>query len=76
MAKGKKKDEQVAAAATDGAGPDEDGARRKVKRAVYESEIERLTLELVKLQEHVRANRQRVVVIFEGRDAAGKGGVI
>ena len=48
----------------------------KLKRSVYESELERLQLELVKLQEYVKAEGQRVVVVFEGRDAAGKGGVI
>ena len=48
----------------------------KLKRAVYEEEIDRLHIELVKLQEHVKSQGVRVVVIFEGRDAAGKGGVI
>ncbi len=78
MAKGKKgeKGQRVAGAETDGGAPSEDGARRKLKRDVYESELERLTLELVKLQEHVRATKGRVVVLFEGRDAAGKGGTI
>ncbi len=36
----------------------------------------KLEIELVKLQEWVKANKLKVVVIFEGRDAAGKGGVI
>ncbi len=78
MAKGKKgeKGQRVAGAEADGRAPSEDGARRKLKRDVYESELERLTLELVKLQEHVRATKGRVVVLFEGRDAAGKGGTI
>jgi polyphosphate kinase 2 len=48
----------------------------KIKREVYEREIERLHTELVKLQQYVKAHGLRVVVIFEGRDAAGKGGVI
>ena len=48
----------------------------KVKREVYEREVERLHTELVKLQQYVKARGLRVVVIFEGRDAAGKGGVI
>jgi polyphosphate kinase len=51
-------------------------APKKLKRSVYESELARLQLELVKLQEYVKLNGLRVVVIFEGRDAAGKGGVI
>jgi polyphosphate kinase 2 len=42
----------------------------------YEDELERLTVELVKLQEWVKFKGLRVVVLFEGRDAAGKGGVI
>jgi polyphosphate kinase 2 len=42
----------------------------------YEAELERMEKELVKLQEWVRAKKLRVVVVFEGRDAAGKGGVI
>ena len=48
----------------------------KIKREVYELEVERLHTELVKLQQYVKARGLRVVVIFEGRDAAGKGGVI
>jgi polyphosphate kinase 2 len=42
----------------------------------YQAELERLERELVKLQEWVRIKKLRVVVVFEGRDAAGKGGVI
>lgn len=48
----------------------------KLKKKVYEKELRRLQIELVKLQEWVRQNGSKVVVIFEGRDAAGKGGVI
>ena len=43
---------------------------------VYEDEILRLQVELVKLQEWVKKENKKIVVIFEGRDAAGKGGVI
>jgi polyphosphate kinase 2 len=43
---------------------------------VYEKELFRLQAELVKLQEWVRAEGARLVVVFEGRDAAGKGGTI
>lgn len=43
---------------------------------VYEKELARLQIELVKLQEWVKHKGLKVVVIFEGRDAAGKGGVI
>ena len=43
---------------------------------VYEKELRRLQVELVKLQEWVRVSGARVAVIFEGRDGAGKGGTI
>jgi polyphosphate kinase 2 len=48
----------------------------QVGKKVYSSELRRLQIELVKLQEWVRYKGLKVVVIFEGRDAAGKGGVI
>jgi polyphosphate kinase 2 len=47
-----------------------------IDKKTYEKELARLQLELVKLQEWIRARKLKVVVIFEGRDAAGKGGVI
>ena len=47
-----------------------------VTKRVYEKELRRLQIELVKLQEWVQHRGLRVVVIFEGRDAAGKGGAI
>jgi len=52
---------------------DADGA---INRNVYFKELFRLQGELVKLQDWVVANKRKVVVLFEGRDAAGKGGVI
>ncbi|MGY1710640.1 polyphosphate kinase 2 [Geodermatophilus sp. SYSU D00758] len=48
----------------------------KVDNAYYEKELARLQIELVKQQEYVRAHGLKVVVVFEGRDAAGKGGAI
>ncbi|MBU8848911.1 MAG: polyphosphate kinase 2, partial [Desulfobacterales bacterium] len=42
----------------------------------YEEELHRLQIELLKWQKHVIANEQRVLLLFEGRDAAGKGGTI
>ena len=48
----------------------------KLKRKIYEKELARLQEELVKLQYWIRDQKLKVVVIFEGRDAAGKGGVI
>jgi polyphosphate kinase 2 len=49
---------------------------QKLKKKFYESELLRIQEELVKLQEWIKAEGLKVVVIFEGRDAAGKGGVI
>src|SRR5687768_1057882 len=48
----------------------------KLKSKRYEKELRRLQVELVKLQDWVRHNGLRVIVIFEGRDGAGKGGTI
>ena len=48
----------------------------KVSNKVYEAEMFRLQTELVKMQEWIKATGVRIVVIFEGRDAAGKGGTI
>ncbi len=48
----------------------------KLKKAVYERELQRLQSELVKMQEWIISNGLRVVILFEGRDAAGKGGAI
>jgi polyphosphate kinase 2 len=48
----------------------------KLKRRDYEAELARLAIELVKYQEWVRSRGLRIVVLFEGRDAAGKGGAI
>lgn len=50
--------------------------RKKLKKETYEKELARLQLELVALQEWVKEKGEKIVVIFEGRDAAGKGGVI
>ena len=49
---------------------------RKIPNAVYEAELARLQAEFVKVQEWAKADHQRILVIFEGRDAAGKGGTI
>ncbi|CQD08132.1 transcriptional regulator PVDS (RNA polymerase sigma factor) [Mycobacterium lentiflavum] len=48
----------------------------RISDAVYEAELFRLQAEFVKLQEWVRHSGARIVVLFEGRDAAGKGGAI
>lgn len=48
----------------------------RLPKKLYEAELYRLQAELVKVQEWVRAEGQRIVVVFEGRDAAGKGSTI
>ena len=50
--------------------------KKKLPKKFYEQELRKLQIELVKLQEWIKHEGLRVVVIFEGRDAAGKGGVI
>src|SRR6059036_2759015 len=48
----------------------------KLKRKQYEKEMRRLQAELCHLQEWVKAEGRRIIIIFEGRDGAGKGGTI
>jgi polyphosphate kinase len=48
----------------------------KMKRKAYEKELRKLQVELCHLQEWVKANGTRAIIVFEGRDAAGKGGTI
>jgi polyphosphate kinase 2 len=55
---------------------DKPAALAKIPRAVYEKELRRLQSELVTMQEWVRVSGARVLVVFEGRDAAGKGSTI
>jgi len=50
--------------------------KEKLDEEYYEVELARLQVELVKLQEWIKENGLKVVVVFEGRDAAGKGGTI
>jgi len=50
--------------------------KKRLTKEFYEKELIRLQIELVKLQEWIKEKKLKVVVIFEGRDAAGKGGVI
>jgi polyphosphate kinase len=49
---------------------------KRLNKKLYEDELERLQYELVKLQYWVKDQGSRIVIIFEGRDAAGKGGII
>ena len=50
--------------------------KQKLKRKDYEAELRRLQGELCQLQEWVKATGARIIVVFEGRDGAGKGGTI
>jgi len=63
--------DEVAAAEAEAA-----GATGKLKRKSYEAELEKLAVETVKLQEWVRREGKKICIVFEGRDGAGKGGVI
>ncbi|PPS45043.1 polyphosphate kinase 2 [Chroococcidiopsis sp. TS-821] len=54
----------------------DDATKKKLKKKVYEKELAQLQVELVKLQYWVKHQGLRVGIIFEGRDAAGKGGTI
>jgi polyphosphate kinase len=55
----------------------EEGARMaELSKKAYQSELYRLQGELVKMQNWTRESGARIIVIFEGRDAAGKGGTI
>jgi polyphosphate kinase len=55
---------------------DEHDSGEKLKRKDYEQELFKLHVELVKLQEWVKRTGQKICILFEGRDAAGKGGTI
>ena len=57
-------------------GHPEVNGQEKIGKKEYEAEIFKLQVELVKLQDWVKATDARVVILFEGRDAAGKGGII
>jgi polyphosphate kinase 2 (PPK2 family) len=46
----------------------------KMKRKDYEKELHKLQIELCHLQDWVKAEGARIIIVFEGRDAAGKGG--
>ena len=55
---------------------DPDGSPQVLSRKQYEKELKRLQVELVRLQEWIVQDGLKVAVLFEGRDTAGKGGVI
>jgi polyphosphate kinase 2 len=56
--------------------PAADAKLSKLDRKLYEKELTRLQVELVKMQYWIKATGYRLIVLFEGRDAAGKGGTI
>src|SRR3954463_15710384 len=67
MAKDKRKKDKAAEATT---------ASGKMSRGEFEKELAKLQVELTRLQSWVKAKGKRIIVVFEGRDTAGKGGVI
>ncbi|HEX9788571.1 MAG TPA: polyphosphate kinase 2 [Candidatus Binatia bacterium] len=78
-AKEKQKQDGKDAAASEGRAPSplaNPNTTKKKRNKFYERELSRLHIELVNLQEWIKREGRKVVVIFEGRDAAGKGGVI
>ena len=54
----------------------DDGQTPRMKRKLYEKELRKLQVQVCHLQEWVKAKGQRIIIVFEGRDAAGKGGTI
>ena len=55
---------------------DSHNSKSKLKRKEYEGELKRLQTELCHLQEWVKSTGERIIIVFEGRDGAGKGGMI
>src|SRR4029453_19501979 len=53
-----------------------EGAKEKLKEKTYLKKLRKLQEEVSTLQEWVKHTGQRIVIVFEGRDAAGKGGII
>ena len=73
--KDKKNKKQIAVAETPAIESSSE-PKPKLKGKEYEALLEPLQVELVKLQEWVKATGAKIIVVFEGRDAAGKGGII
>jgi len=73
---GQGEEKVVAVADLDAKQTDVKVKREKMKKKDYEKELARLQVELVKMQEWIKAQGLKVVILFEGRDAAGKGGAI
>ena len=73
---GRVKNDVVAVQDLDARQTDIHVTREKMKTKDYEQELAQLQVELVKMQEWIKAQGLKVVLLFEGRDAAGKGGAI
>ena len=71
-----KETKPVEALAADSMASAPEGPPKKMSRKVFEEALEPLQVELVKMQEWIKASGAKICVIFEGRDTAGKGGVI
>jgi polyphosphate kinase 2 len=69
-------DDKAKAGSSNGAAADAETKAKKLARSKFDKELLKLQRELVIMQEYVKAKGLKIVVIFEGRDAAGKGGVI
>src|SRR5215472_10079252 len=54
----------------------DDPPQEKLSRKVYEKELKKLQVELCYLQDWVKSTGARIILVFEGRDTAGKGGII
>ena len=74
--KKEKKAEPVEVKAAEETTAEAEGPPKKINRKDFEEALEPLQVELVKMQEWVKASGAKICVIFEGRDTAGKGGVI
>ena len=77
MGKKSKKSEKARSATENNREPAQtQNGKQKLGNKEYEAELFKLQIELVKLQEWVKKSGARIVIVFEGRDAAGKGGII
>ncbi|SOR31593.1 protein of unknown function [Methylorubrum extorquens] len=68
--------EQVIPATKPDAGRPQVGTAKKLKKKDYERELHTLQVKLCHLQDWVKRTGARIIIVFEGRDAAGKGGTI
>ena len=76
MGKNSKNDKKKLAVETEDKSVTKNAAAAKFDNKTYESELFKLQIELVKMQDWVKHAGARIVIVFEGRDAAGKGGII